>query len=84
MVTVKGIALDNFALLEFSRAVSSECNLVLHTKRNIPKEIAFRKIQSNKVPLSFLVVHATQHLVETVFLVLYTVHMCGLGISLWI
>ena len=44
VMVVEGAVLNNVALLELSRAVSSERNLVLHVKWNLQKEIAFRQI----------------------------------------
>ena len=83
-MAVEGIVLDNIVLLELSRAVSSGYNPVLYAERNIPEEIAFRQTRSSMIPLLFLVVHATQHLVETVYRVHCTVQMRDPGVSLWV
>ena len=81
---VKGIALDNFILLELSRAVNSKGSVVLHLERVVAKEITFGQFEAASFHLCFLLyILYNTLLIKTIFLVSCTaIHVQSLRQSL--
>ena len=80
-MTVEGIAMNNFALLELSQAMRSGCNFFLHLHMEIYNKFAF--VQCAVIPPLLLIVYATQDINEIVSLISRTKDTSRSGISFW-